>query len=1021
MKNLIAIFALTVLFSTMGVQSAFAEHPILDVIASGETHTVTINETIFDLTIEQGGTLVVVPGVTLTIEGFVENYGTIQNNGIISITGFGGYVSFNEFGFPEITQVGIACPPEECGGGFGELINFGLIENNVGASILNENFFVNEVGGIVDNSGTLSTIGGAIPQSFNGFSFPPIYQTGGGFGNGVIDNFWLIHNRAGADILVDGSFYNDRVVNNEGTITVQNGFFNNFQGTIFSCSGTEIGPINGGVITEECFVFGEVHGFKWNDLNANGLQDIDEPVVSGIEVCLYSDNDRFGGGDFGIDGVVGTDMFGIQTAFAGEGFGFDPIDCILTNVDGEYWFTDLLPAFYYVAETLPDNLVQTFPNTEECFVFGEVPTFEVFGSTAHCVDLVEEPIQNDVNFGNILAASLHGQKLTDTTGDGVGDQPRAFVEIKACKITPTNLECSTDFNDPNTFRTYTMQDDPNTPVDETGMFWLNVLPGDYRVEERAPFGTSQILPPNGEPYFVTVASGDLVENLNFVNQDIPPGDIQGSKFQDANGNGLKDLGESGISGITFCLTPSNTCTQTNFNGDFFFNNIPAGQYSVNEILPFGSVNTTPLIVQVDVISDEIAIVPPFGNTAPVPANPEVTVGPLNSWGSGGLPSVYWQNNITVSKDTSFGFDHCGVGISPTAVTLQLEFTETTETIPVILVQDPTNPDVFTTVPALEPFFPRHGVLNLNFDVFCPDGTIEFQQGGSVYIDPSGQITDVCTDEPLAGAEVTLLKEFPPGTGLFVIAAESDYIQDTGSVQTTGSDGRYGWDTVPGVYKVSVSAPGFITQDSPEVPIPPPELELDLILDRVDACPVSGDALRELKGSTVTDLENINTDDKKATKEIAKAIKSINKSVADKLWEDSTTLTEKHGHKVFDEEKKAVKSLLKAAKSDSSIDVSGIIATLVEVDAQLAQNAINEAGVFAGDKKVDKELDKANKEMDKALEQLNKDKPDKAIDQYKKAWKHAQKALEKAQENDDDDSEEEDDEDEDEDEDDDEDD
>ena len=63
LKNLVAILALTILFGTIGVQSAYAVVP--PVILDGETHTVTIDETIFNLTIEQGGTLVVESGVTL--------------------------------------------------------------------------------------------------------------------------------------------------------------------------------------------------------------------------------------------------------------------------------------------------------------------------------------------------------------------------------------------------------------------------------------------------------------------------------------------------------------------------------------------------------------------------------------------------------------------------------------------------------------------------------------------------------------------------------------------------------------------------------------------------------------------------------------------------------------------------------------------------------------------------------------------------------------------------------------------
>ena len=52
-------------------------------------------------------------------------------------------------------------------------------------------------------------------------------------------------------------------------------------------------------------------------------------------------------------------------------------------------------------------------------------------------------------------------------------------------------------------------------------------------------------------------------------------------------------------------------------------------------------------------------------------------------------------------------------------------------------------------------------------------------------------------------------------------------------------------------------------------------------------------------------------------------------------------------------------------------------------------------------------------MQKAQKKLDKNKPDKAIDKYEKAWKHAQKAMkhdsdEKDDDDDDDDDEEEDD-------------
>ncbi|RDJ32658.1 MAG: VWA domain-containing protein [Crenarchaeota archaeon] len=151
-----------------------------------------------------------------------------------------------------------------------------------------------------------------------------------------------------------------------------------------------------------------------------------------------------------------------------------------------------------------------------------------------------------------------------------------------------------------------------------------------------------------------------------------------------------------------------------------------------------------------------------------------------------------------------------------------------------------------------------------------------------------------------------------------------------------------------------------------------------------------------KEAQITSLEQLTLDaDKKTHKDLEKAIKDIQKSLDEKFWASETTLDEKHGHKVFDEEKSAVKDLLKIQKDDPTTDVSGIISALVDVDRQLAQDAINAATSFAGDKKVDKELEKANDEMDKAQEELDDGKPDKAIDHFKKAWEHAQKAIKHA--------------------------
>ncbi len=135
-------------------------------------------------------------------------------------------------------------------------------------------------------------------------------------------------------------------------------------------------------------------------------------------------------------------------------------------------------------------------------------------------------------------------------------------------------------------------------------------------------------------------------------------------------------------------------------------------------------------------------------------------------------------------------------------------------------------------------------------------------------------------------------------------------------------------------------------------------------------------------------------DKKTDDRIKKAIKHIDKSLADKLWEDGNYLT-KDGKKVFDEEKKAVKELNKIVKEkkDKPLkdEARDAIAKLITIDESLARLMIDKAIANSGDSK---EIDKAEREFDKAQKEIDKEHWDHVIDKYKKAWEHAYHALKK---------------------------
>ena len=95
-------------------------------------------------------------------------------------------------------------------------------------------------------------------------------------------------------------------------------------------------------------------------------------------------------------------------------------------------------------------------------------------------------------------------------------------------------------------------------------------------------------------------------------------------------------------------------------------------------------------------------------------------------------------------------------------------------------------------------------------------------------DPSG-ILDSTTGCPIANA--TLLLQALVGDRWVDADPKADppVISPRINPITSMTDGRYAWDTIPGTYRVVVSAPGYVTQISRVVTVPPEVLDLDIYL------------------------------------------------------------------------------------------------------------------------------------------------------------------------------------------------
>lgn len=125
-------------------------------------------------------------------------------------------------------------------------------------------------------------------------------------------------------------------------------------------------------------------------------------------------------------------------------------------------------------------------------------------------------------------------------------------------------------------------------------------------------------------------------------------------------------------------------------------------------------------------------------------------------------------------------------------------------------------------------------------------------------------------------------------------------------------------------------------------------------------------------------------------DLGKAIKNVQESLTPKYWTDATHPDSKHGGKIFDEEKQAVKELQDLIEETVGCDdvLQEAIDALVDVDMMLVDTAISE--VSCSDKKCERDLAKAEEARAEAIEYIDEGKEDKAIDDLKYAWEKVKK-------------------------------
>ena len=277
---------------------------------------------------------------------------------------------------------------------------------------------------------------------------------------------------------------------------------------------------------------------------------------------------------------------------------------------------------------------------DPCNVFWQVGSSATLGTTTAFVGHILALTSITVQHGATVDGSVLARNGAVTLDDNV-------ISIANCiTVSGTGSISGLKYNDANSSQTQDMGElglpgltvfldtngngildlnlgEVSTTTDVNGNYtFANLLPGTYLVREALQPGVTVT---TQNPITITLNTGQNVMNVNFgdhldINfQNIT---ISGTKFNDLNGNHIRDLNEPGLAGVTVFLDTNGNgtldlgevSTTTDGGGNYIFANLGPGTYRVREVAPVGWIQTTANPANI-VASSGINVVAsvPFGN------------------------------------------------------------------------------------------------------------------------------------------------------------------------------------------------------------------------------------------------------------------------------------------------------------------------------------------------------------------------------------------------------------------------
>ncbi|MEY4413094.1 MAG: hypothetical protein RIQ53_387, partial [Pseudomonadota bacterium] len=499
----------------------------------------------------------------------------------------------------------------------------------------------------------------------------------------------------------------------------------------------------------------------WLDADADGQQDAGEANVANVTVQLLNSAGT----------VVAT------TA---------------TDTNGNYLFDGLAPGTYSVKFVTPTGYTLTTAN-----VGADASDSDANQSTGitGTYTLNAGDDNRTVDAGLVAlptTGTVSGTVLLDSNNDDVGDTPAAGVVVQLRNPAGTVVASTT------------------TGADGSYTF-TNVAPGNYTVTEVNPAGVLDVADKDGgdlNNIAVTVVAGQASTGNVFVDEKAAK--LGDKVWLDADADGQQDAGEAGVANVTVqLLNAAGTVlatTTTDAAGNYLFDNLAPGAYTVKFVTPTGYTLTTANVGADATDSDANA-------TTGLTGTYTLNAGDANLTADAGLVALPTSGAVTGKVLLDSNNDN--VGDTPAAgVTVQLRNAAGT-----VVATTTTGADGSYAFTGVAPG--SYTVTEVNpagvLDVADKDGgnlnsiavTVVAGQtstgndfvdekvakiGDKVWVDANGNGVQDTGEVGLAGATVTL----------------RDSAGNAVATTTTDASGVYGFDVAPGSYSVQVTAPtGYV--------------------------------------------------------------------------------------------------------------------------------------------------------------------------------------------------------------------